>query len=241
MNSKRKNTQLETQKGMLEIKSLTKSFQSGSGALRIILDELSLSVQDGESVAIVGPSGSGKTTLLNMLGALDRPDSGDVLLNGESVFSKNEKRLAEFRNQSIGFVFQLHHLLPQLTLIENILLPVLAQQSAVDSTSRKRAEELILKLSIAELQNQKPGQLSGGECQRTAVARALINQPKILLADEPTGALDQQSSNQLADLLLQLNREERTSLIVVTHSMNLASKMDKIYQLENGKLQLTKA
>ncbi len=226
---------------MLEIKSLTKSFQSGSGTRRIILDELNLSVQDGESVAIVGPSGSGKTTLLNMLGALDRPDSGDVFLDGEPVFSKNEKQLAQFRNQSIGFVFQLHHLLPQLNLLENILLPVVAQQSTVDSVSRKRAEELTQKLGIAGLQNQRPGQLSGGECQRTAVARALINQPRILLADEPTGALDQQSSNQLADLLLQLNREENTSLIVVTHSMTLASKMDKIYQLENGKLQLTEA
>lgn len=226
---------------MLEIKTLTKSFQSGSGVQRIILDELSLSVQDGESVAIVGPSGSGKTTLLNMLGALDRPDSGDVFLDGEPVFSKDEKQLAQFRNQSIGFVFQLHHLLPQLNLLENILLPVVAQQSAVDSVSRKRAEELTQKLGIAGLQNQRPGQLSGGECQRTAVARALINRPRILLADEPTGALDQQSSNQLADLLLQLNREENTSLIVVTHSMTLASKMDKIYQLENGKLQLTEA
>ena len=226
---------------MLEIKSLTKSYLSGSGEKRIILDELNLSVQDGESVAIVGPSGSGKTTLLNLIGALDRPDGGDVLLNGESVFNKSEKQLANFRNQSIGFVFQLHHLLPQLNLLENILLPVVAQQSAVDSASRKRAEELTRKLGIAGLQSQKPGQLSGGECQRTAVARALINQPKILLADEPTGALDQQSSNQLADLLLQLNREENTSLIVVTHSMSLASKMDKIYQLENGKLQLTNA
>ncbi|KOH43066.1 ABC transporter ATP-binding protein [Sunxiuqinia dokdonensis] len=226
---------------MLEIKTLTKSFQSGSGARRVILDELSLSVQDGESVAIVGPSGSGKTTLLNMLGALDRPDRGDVLLNGESVFSKNEKQLAEFRNRSIGFVFQLHHLLPQLNLMENILLPVVAQQSAVDAASRERAEKLTRKLGITGLQNQRPGQLSGGECQRTAVARALINQPRILLADEPTGALDQQSSTQLADLLLQLNREENTSLIVVTHSMALASKMDKIYQLENGKLQLTEA
>ncbi|WP_339734625.1 ABC transporter ATP-binding protein [uncultured Sunxiuqinia sp.] len=226
---------------MLEIKSLTKSFQTGSETRRIILDELNLSVQDGESVAIVGPSGSGKTTLLNMLGALDRPDSGDVFLDGELVFSKNEKQLAQFRNQSIGFVFQLHHLLPQLNLLENILLPVVAQQSAVDSVSRKRAEELTQKLGIAGLQNQKPGQLSGGECQRTAIARALINRPRILLADEPTGALDQQSSNHLADLLLQLNREENTSLIVVTHSMALAWKMDKIYKLENGKLQLTEA
>ena len=226
---------------MLEIKTLTKSFQSGSGARRVILDELNLSVKDGESVAIVGPSGSGKTTLLNMLGALDRPDSGDVLLDGEPVFGKDEKQLAEFRNQSIGFVFQLHHLLPQLNLMENILLPVVAQQSTVNAASRKRAEGLTQKLGIAELLTQRPGQLSGGECQRTAVARALINQPRILLADEPTGALDQQSSNQLADLLLQLNREENISLIVVTHSMVLASKMDKIYQLENGKLKLAEA
>ncbi|MGQ7869551.1 ABC transporter ATP-binding protein [Sunxiuqinia sp. sy24] len=226
---------------MLEIKSLTKSFQSGSGKKRVILDELSLSVNDGESVAIVGPSGSGKTTLLNMLGALDRPDSGDVLLDGESVFSKNEQQLAEFRNHSIGFVFQMHHLLSQLSLVENILLPVIAQQKRVDEPSLQRADALSQKLGIGELKTQKPGELSGGECQRTAVARALINRPKILLADEPTGALDQHSSDQLADLLLELNKEEKTSLIVVTHSMNLASKMDKIYQLENGKLQLAKS
>ena len=226
---------------MFEVKAITKSFQSGSDEKRIILDELSLTVNEGESVAIVGPSGSGKTTLLNMLGALDKPDSGDVLLDGESVFSKNEKELAEFRNQSIGFVFQMHHLLPQLNLLENILLPVVAQQSKVDEKSQQRAEALIDKLGIGQLKLQKPGQLSGGECQRTAVARALINQPKILLADEPTGALDQHSSDQLAELLLQLNKDENVSLIVVTHSMALASKMDKIYQLVDGKLKLTTA
>jgi lipoprotein-releasing system ATP-binding protein len=223
---------------MLEIKSLTKGFQSGSGKRRIILDELNLSVQDGESVAIVGPSGSGKTTLLNLIGTLDRPDSGDVLLDGESIFNKNEKELANFRNRSIGFVFQMHHLLPQLNLLENVLLPVVAQQPKVDENSRIRAEKLIDTLGIGDLKLQKPGQLSGGECQRTAIARALINQPKILLADEPTGSLDQQSSNQLADLLLHLNREENTSLIVVTHSLDLASKMDKTYRLVDGKLQL---
>ncbi len=226
---------------MLEIKSLTKSFQSGSGEKRVILDGLNLTVKEGESVAIVGPSGSGKTTLLNMLGALDQPDSGDVLLDGESVFTKNEKELAAFRNRSIGFVFQLHHLLPQLNLMENVLLPVIAQQKQVDESAKKRAEELTYKLGIEALLLQKPGQLSGGECQRTAVARALINQPKILLADEPTGALDQHASDQLTDLLLQLNKEHKTSLIVVTHSMNLASKMDKIYHLNEGKLQLNKA
>ena len=224
---------------MLEVKAISKTYLSGSGEKRTILDELDLKVENGESVAIVGPSGSGKTTLLNMLGMLDRPDSGDVLLNNESVFGKNEKELAGFRNRSIGFVFQMHHLLPQLSLLENILLPVVAGQSKVDPASLQRAEELISKLGISALKSQKPGQLSGGECQRTAVARALINSPKVLLADEPTGALDQHSSNQLVDLLLQLNKEENVSLIVVTHSLNLASKMDKIYQLVDGKLQLT--
>ncbi len=221
---------------MLEVKSLTKSFSSGADSRRTILDELNLKVEAGERIAIVGPSGSGKTTLLNMLGALDRPDHGDVLLDGDSVFSKDDRQLAHFRNQSIGFVFQMHHLLPQLNLFENILLPVLAQQAEVDSSTRERALELTRKLGIDHLLKQKPGQLSGGECQRTAVARALINQPKIVLADEPTGALDQASSNQLAELLLQLNHEEQTCLIVVTHSMELASKMDKIYRLESGKL-----
>ncbi|MCW0482177.1 ABC transporter ATP-binding protein [Gaoshiqia sediminis] len=223
---------------MLEVKALTKSFLSGSGEKRIILDQLELTVREGESVAIVGPSGSGKTTLLNMLGALDKPESGEILLDSEPVFNKNEKELAEFRNRSIGFVFQLHHLLPQLNLEENVLLPVMAQQKKVNENQQERADMLIKKLGIGSLKGQKPGQLSGGECQRTAVARALINQPKILLADEPTGALDQHSAEQLADLLLQLNKEEQVSLIVVTHSMALAAKMDKIYQLIDGKLKL---
>ena len=226
---------------MLEVKRISKSYTSGTGTKRNILNELSLTVQEGESVAIVGPSGSGKTTLLNLLGTLDHPDSGDVLLNGESVFSKNEKELAVFRNRSVGFVFQMHHLLPQLNLMDNVLLPVVAQQSGVDEDSRRRAKKLINKLGIGGLMLQKPGQLSGGECQRTAIARALVNKPEILLADEPTGALDQYSSDQLAELLLQLNREENISLIVVTHSLNLASKMDKTYQLVNGKLQLINA
>lgn len=224
---------------MLEVKALTKSYLSGSGEKRIILNELNFKVEDGESVAIVGPSGSGKTTLLNMLGVLDKPDSGDVLLDGESVFRNSEKEIAKFRNRSIGFVFQMHHLLPQLTMVENVLLPVIAQHDKVDIEYQKRASELIAKLGINKLKDQKPGHLSGGECQRTAVARALINSPKILLADEPTGALDKHSSDQLVDLLLQLNKEEKVSLIVVTHSLELSAKMDKTYQLTEGKLQLS--
>ena len=222
---------------MLEITQLCKSFSSGSGEKRIILDKLNLLVNDAERLAIVGPSGSGKSTLLNLIGALDLPDSGMICLDGKAIFSKSEADLAAYRNQSVGFVFQSHHLLPQFNLKENILVPVLAQNRKIDLLSLKRADYLMERLGIASLQKQRPSQLSGGECQRTAVARALINSPRILLADEPTGALDTHASDQLAELLLQLNREEKVSLLVVTHSMQLASRMDNIYTLTEGKLQ----
>lgn len=221
---------------MLEIKDISKSFTSGSGAKRTILDNLNLKINTGEKVAIVGPSGSGKTTLLNLIGTLDRPDSGEILLDGEPVFKRNDNELAAFRNQSIGFIFQLHHLLPQLSLIDNVLVPVLARQAKIRKDQHNLAEQLINSLGLENVKLQKPGQLSGGECQRAAVARALINQPSLLLADEPTGALDQKSSDQLTELVLKLNEAKNTAIIVVTHSMELAKKMDKVYQLSNGKL-----
>ena len=221
---------------MLKVKNIHKSFVSGSGTRRTILEDLNLLVKEGEKVAIVGPSGSGKTTLLNLIGTLDRPDSGEVSLNGTNVFNQDDKELANFRNQSIGFIFQLHHLLPQLSLIDNILLPILAQQSRIENGQLEYAEQLIRSLGLEEVKHQKPGQLSGGECQRAAVARALINHPKLLLADEPTGALDQKTSEQLTDIILHLNETKNTSMIVVTHSMTLAKKMDKIYQLNKGQL-----
>ena len=221
---------------MLKVKNIHKSFVSGSGTRRTILEDLNLLVKEGEKVAIVGPSGSGKTTLLNLIGTLDRPDSGEVSLNGTNVFNQDDKELANFRNQSIGFIFQLHHLLPQLSLIDNISLPILAQQSRIENGQLEYAEQLIRSLGLEEVKHQKPGQLSGGECQRAAVARALINHPKLLLADEPTGALDQKTSEQLTDIILHLNETKNTSMIVVTHSMTLAKKMDKIYQLNKGQL-----
>jgi len=223
---------------MLEIKDISKSYISGSGDKRTILDQLNFSVKEGEKIAIVGPSGSGKTTLLNLIGTLDRPDSGEILIGDEPVFSKNEKELAVFRNKSIGFIFQLHHLLPQLSLLDNVLLPVLANQKKVGKDVLNHAEQLIEKLGLEKVKNQKPAHLSGGECQRAAVARALINRPKLLLADEPTGALDHYSSEQLTELIIKLNESEGTTLLVVTHSMELAKKMDKIYQLIDGKLIL---
>lgn len=221
---------------MLEVKDISKSFISGSGTKRTILDELNLKVHAGKKVAVVGPSGSGKTTLLNLIGTLDRPDSGEIHLDSEPVFKRDDKELAAFRNQSIGFIFQLHHLLPQLSLIDNVLVPVLARQSKISNEQLAFAEQLINILGLGQVKYQKPGQLSGGECQRAAVARALINQPKLLLADEPTGALDQKSSDQLTKLILQLNETKNTAMIVVTHSMNLAEKMDQVYQLSHGKL-----
>ena len=217
---------------LLKLEKISKSFTKD----RTILDQLDLEVNAGERIAIVGPSGSGKTTLLNLIGTLDRPDSGKMIFENQDLSAYSDQQLAQFRNEKIGFVFQMHHLLPQLTLLENILLPTLTDKKLQGKATLERAQKLITRMGLAEVAHQKPSELSGGECQRTAVARALINRPGLILADEPTGALDQKSSGILADLLVELNKEEGVTLIVVTHSMNLAQKMDRIYQLENGKL-----
>lgn len=217
---------------LLKLEKINKSFSKD----RTILDQLELEVKQGERIAIVGPSGSGKTTLLNLIGTLDRPDSGKMVFENQDLSGFNDQQLARFRNEKIGFVFQMHHLLPQLTLLENILLPTLTDKKLQGKETLERAQKLIVRMGLAEVAHQKPSELSGGECQRTAVARALINRPGLILADEPTGALDQKSSGVLADLLVELNKEEGVTLIVVTHSMNLAQKMNRIYQLENGKL-----
>lgn len=222
---------------LLKLQQISKSYSSGSNPTgRVILDQLDLEVNLGERIAIVGPSGSGKTTLLNLIGTLDRPDSGKLFFEGQDLSGLNDKQLAQFRNEKIGFVFQMHHLLPQLNLLENVLIPTLTDKKLQGEKTMERAQKLISRMGLAEVAHQKPAELSGGECQRTAVARALINQPKLILADEPTGALDQKSSGILADLLVELNKEEGVTLIVVTHSMDLARKMQRIYKLENGKL-----
>jgi ABC-type lipoprotein export system ATPase subunit len=205
---------------------------------RTILDHLDLEINAGERIAIVGPSGSGKTTLLNLIGTLDRPDSGKMYFEYQDLAAFSDQQLAAFRNEKIGFVFQMHHLLPQLTLLENILLPTLTDKKLQGKETLERAWKLINRMGLAEVAYQKPSELSGGECQRTAVARALINRPGLILADEPTGALDQESAFNLTDLLVELNKEARITLIVVTHSMAVAKKMDRIYKIKNGKLQL---
>jgi len=223
---------------LAELQHLTKYYeQAGSSIRNQVLDDISLQIAENERIAIIGPSGSGKSTLLNILGTLDKPSLGRVLLDGDSIGQMDENRLAEIRNSFIGFVFQMHHLLPQLTILENVLLPLLPQKDKkVIEEVRQRALQLIDRVGLTGHIHQFPTQLSVGECQRTAVIRAIINRPKLLLADEPTGSLDADNAAQLTQLLIELNREQNVAFVIVTHSMEMASKMDKIYRLREGKL-----
>ncbi len=224
---------------LLFLKDIHKGYgRAGSHSFRPVLEGLNWKLEAGTRTGIVGPSGSGKTTLLNLIGALDRPDQGEILFNGRDISGYNDAELALFRNRQLGFVFQQHHLLPQFTLFENVLLPLLAFKKKVIPEKRQWAEYLLKKTGIWDQRNQKPGELSGGECQRTAVVRALVNKPRLLLADEPTGALDEENAAILADLLIGLSREEGVTLVTVTHSPELAARMERIYHLRNGQLTL---
>ena len=221
---------------MVELCEVVKSYRAGEESVSVLWG-VSVSVAEGESVAVTGPSGSGKSTLLNIIGTLDQATSGKVTVAGEEVSGMDELALANFRNRRLGFVFQSHHLLPQCTVLENVLVPSLASG---DLEFRKRAahraQELLKRVGLAHRAGHQPAQLSGGECQRAAVVRALINQPQLLLADEPTGALDRSSAEVLSDLLLKLNREDGVTLIVVTHSSALAGRMQRRLELRDGKL-----
>ena len=225
---------------LLQIDKIDKSFFLKDGRVaRRVLNALSMSVDKGESVAVVGQSGSGKTTLLNLIALLDNPDAGTIKFAGIDLSQLSGKKLNEYRNQSIGIVFQLHHLMPQLSLLENVLLPTLGAGKR-DTDKLARAKELLQRVDIWDQRHQKPGELSGGECQRAAVVRALINRPDLLLADEPTGALDEENADKLADLLMEIHREQGTALIMVTHSNELAAKMERRLVLRNGQLQESK-
>ena len=227
---------MSTVKSVVELSEVVKSFRRGDSSVSV-LKGISISIGEGESVAVVGPSGSGKSTLLNIVGTLDQPDSGSVVVDGEKVDSMDELALADFRNQRLGFIFQSHHLLPQCTVLENVLVPSLASRDPrVRIEAIERAPGLLKRVGLDHRMGHRPGQLSGGECQRVAVVRALINSPKLLLADEPTGALDQQSADALSELLLELNREDGVTLIVVTHSLELAAKMGRTLDLQDGAL-----
>jgi ABC-type lipoprotein export system ATPase subunit len=224
---------------LLKLENISKGFGSKADAtFRPVLEKLSLEVNEGEHVAILGPSGSGKTTLLNIIGGLDHPDSGTIHFDGQEISSYGAPEMEQFRNRSVGFVFQFHHLLPQCTLLENVLIPTLVERDKNQrQQSLNRAELLMKRVDIWEYRNKLPGKLSGGECQRGAVVRAMINAPKLLLADEPTGALDRDNVGIMADLLLELNKQEGLALVVVTHSIDLAGRMGKIYELRNGHLE----
>jgi len=221
---------------MIDLSRVSKIYASPAGPITV-LRELDLRVAAGESVAIVGPSGSGKTTLLNLLGALDQPTSGTLTIDGVALGGLDSAAAARFRNRSIGFIFQLHYLLPQCTVLENVLVPRLAGGwDEPVATTRARAESLLTQVGLRDRLTHLPWQLSGGEQLRAAIARALINQPKIILADEPTGSLDPSTGERIADLLLSTNAGAQTALIVVTHNPALAQRMQKTYRLEAGRL-----
>jgi ABC-type lipoprotein export system ATPase subunit len=201
-----------------------------------VLNGISLTIAEGETVAITGPSGCGKSTLLNLLGALDQADSGEIRVAGRDLTKLDAQQLAEFRNTTVGFVFQLHHLLPQCTVLENVLVPSIVRKDADRAALRARAAQLLGAVGLSHRLDHRPGQLSGGERQRAAVARALINSPKLLLADEPTGALDRASAERLADLLAEVHQREKITIVMVTHAPELARRMGRVLGLVDGKL-----
>ena len=223
---------------IVELNKISKYYQNpGTTVKQEVLKELSLEVHKGDSIAVIGPSGSGKSTLLNIIGTLDTANSGIVKLNGNETTNLNENQLAKIRNQNIGFVFQMHHLLPQLSLIENVLVPVIPQKDKViKKAAYNRALNLLDSVGLADNINKRPGQLSGGESQRATVVRALINEPELILSDEPTGSLDKKSAEQMGELLTEINKKHQVAMIVVTHSQELANKMDAVYELADGKL-----
>ena len=217
----------------VSVQNLTKEFETATGPLNI-LNGITIEIGKGENLAVIGPSGSGKSTFLHIIGTLDQPTSGTVSLLGENPFSLPEQGLAEFRNRNIGFVFQEHHLLPQLSARENVVIPAVARGKAHYGDSN-RAGKLLERVGLGERLNHPPGHLSGGERQRVAVARALMNEPSILLADEPTGSLDQANAQTIGELLLELQQQDEMTLICVTHNDQLASLFDRQVRLDKGK------
>lgn len=225
---------------LLKLEKISKNYRANDQVdPLLVLKSIDFTLAKNESCVIYGPSGSGKSTLLNIIGGLTRPDSGIVEFNGNDLNQLSNDELAYYRNRDIGFIFQQHHLLPQLTLIDNILLPTVPfAQDKQESELLSRALEMLKRVGLTNRQSHRPGQLSMGECQRVAMIRALINKPRLLLADEPTGALDSTNANNLIDLLLELNVVERTALIVVTHSQLVTDKFSNKYRLRNGVIKL---
>jgi len=219
-------------KTILEARNVHKNFKQGPVTLEV-LQGVNIAVATGERIAIVGASGSGKTTLLQILGGLDRPTSGHVLIDGKDIHEQSEQQRGALRNRALGFVYQFHHLLPEFSALENVAMPLLVRRMKV-SEARDLARQVLERVGLGERLGHRPDQLSGGERQRAAVARALVTKPQIVLADEPTGNLDGTNAEAVFALMLELNKELRTSLIVVTHDMRLASRMERIFAIERG-------
>ena len=216
---------------MIEIENINKSY----GSLQVLRD-VCVDIHQGEVVSIVGPSGAGKTTLLQIMGTLDRPDSGSIIFNGTDVLKLKGRELAHFRNRNIGFVFQFHQLLPEFTALENVAMPALLGGTK-QSEAYKRAGELLQYMGLSERINHKPAQLSGGESQRVAVARALINNPSVILADEPSGSLDSQNKRELHDLFFRLRSEMNQTFVIVTHDEQLAQQADRVLHMRDGAIE----
>lgn len=222
---------------ILELKNINKTYKGTNETLHILKD-LDLVINEGEFVSIIGKSGSGKSTLLNVIGLLDSIDSGEIFIHGEKVDRTNHQKIDFLKNRDIGFVFQFHYLLPEFTALENVMLPALLNNFNDKKNIEEKAKKILDSVGLKERYNHKPSQLSGGEKQRVAIARALINDPKIILADEPTGNLDEETSNEIHNLFRKINKENNQTIIVVTHSRELANITDKRYSVKNGKLFL---
>ena len=219
---------------VLDARNISKSFHQGSKQIDVLSD-VSLQLRAGQSMAVVGTSGAGKSTLMHILGGLDRPDSGEVLIEGQTLWAQSEAARGAMRNRTLGFVYQFHHLLPEFTALENVAMPLLIRGLAV-SVARQKAADLLGRVGLEQRLDHKPGELSGGERQRAAVARALVGGPRVVLGDEPTGNLDERTAGSVYDLLLELNRELQTSLLLVTHDTRLAARMDRQLELRLGQI-----
>lgn len=223
---------------LLECQSVSKSYVDGSSTVDV-LHNVDFKIAHGEQVAILGSSGSGKSTLLHILGALDNPSSGDVVINGQSVFSLSNAQQADFRNQTLGFVYQFHHLLPEFSAVENVAMPLLIA-GVKPAEAALQSERMLSQVNLQHRLTHKPAELSGGERQRVAIARALINQPKLVLADEPTGNLDKSTGIAIAGLLTELRENLDTAFVIVTHDIEFANQFDRIFTLSDGHLSVTK-
>src|SRR5262245_40188459 len=220
---------------VLETRQVRKDFKQGPVTLEV-LRGINVSIMAGERLAIIGASGSGKTTLLQILGGLDKPTAGEVLVDRRNIHSLNERERGELRNHALGFVYQFHHLLPEFSALENVAMPLLVRRVAV-AEAKERAAQILARVGLGQRLTHRPHQLSGGERQRAAVARALVTQPKLVLADEPTGNLDGNNASQVFELMLELNRERGTSLVIVTHDLRTAARMDRALEIESGILR----